>query len=387
MTPSPDLGRHPAAAGPGAVRFSPGVGRHPLAPAGAAGSSRIASHPLAPVEPAGSARSAPMAALEALLLDPGVTEILLNGDGGAFVERAGRLEPVPLRLSEAEVRRVVERIVAPLGLRLDRASPMVDARLPDGSRLHAVTAPVAVDGTCVAIRRFGPAGRSLADFALSPGAGELLLWAVRAGWNLLVSGGTGAGKTTLVGAVLSEGAAGERIVTIEETAELRISGDHVVRLEARPANAEGAGAVPVRALVRAALRLRPDRLVLGEVRGEEAFDLLCALNTGHSGSLCTIHANGPVDALARLESLALLAGTGLPAEAVRARIGAAVDAVVHVARRPDGRRAVESIDEVSGTDGDLHRLSPPADPDGRPMKAAHRPPRRPGLSFDLGRLA
>ena len=172
-------------------------------------------------------------------------------------------------------------------------------------------------------------------------------WAVEAGWNLLLSGGTGAGKTTLLNALAGEASPEERIVTIEETAELALGQPHVVRLEARPANAEGAGAVPVRALVRAALRLRPDRLIVGEVRGEEAFDLLQALNTGHCGSLCTIHANGPAEALARLESLALLAGTGLPLGAIRAQIRSSVDAVIHVARRPDGRRAIEAIAELA----------------------------------------
>ena len=184
-----------------------------------------------------------------------------------------------------------------------------------------------------------------------PPGPELLRWAVEAGWNLLLSGGTGAGKTTLLNALAGEASPEERIVTIEETAELALGQPHVVRLEARPANAEGAGAVPVRALVRAALRLRPDRLIVGEVRGEEAFDLLQALNTGHCGSLCTIHANGPAEALARLESLALLAGTGLPPGAIRAQIRSSVDAVIQVARRPDGRRAIEAIAELAAPTG------------------------------------
>jgi pilus assembly protein CpaF len=298
--------------------------------------------------------------LEALFADPDVSEILLNGGGRAFVERAGRLEPVTVDLDETGVRRVVERIIAPLGLRLDRSSPMVDARLPDGSRLHAVLPPVAVDGTCVAIRRFG-GRRDLADFGLGPVGVDLLRWVIAAGWNLLLSGGTGAGKTTLLNVLAGEVPPHERIVTIEETAELSLGQPHVVRLEARQPNAEGAGAVPVRALVRAALRLRPDRLIVGEVRGEEAFDLLQALNTGHCGSLCTIHANGPADALARLESLVLLAGVGLPVDAIRAQIRSSIDAVVHVARRPAGHRTVESIAELSGSNG-LRRLYPGAEP-------------------------
>jgi pilus assembly protein CpaF len=297
---------------------------------------------------------------EALLADPDVSEILLNGGGRAFVERAGRLEPVTVDLDETAVRLVVERIIAPLGLRLDRSSPMVDARLPDGSRLHAVLPPVAVDGTCVAIRRFGSGRRSLTDFGLAPLGVELLRWVIAAGWNLLLSGGTGAGKTTLLNVLAGEVSPAERIVTIEETAELSLRQPHVVRLEARPPNTEGAGAVPVRALVRAALRLRPDRLILGEVRGEEAFDLLQALNPGHCGSLCTIHANGPGDALARLESLVLLAGLGLPVDAIRAQIRSTIDAVAHVTRGPDGARIIESIVELSGSTG-LRRLYPGPD--------------------------
>ena len=297
--------------------------------------------------------------LEALLADPDVSEILLNGGGRAFVERAGRLEPVTVDLDETGVRRVVERIIAPLGLRLDRSSPMVDARLPDGSRLHAVLPPVAVDGTCVAIRRFG-GRRDLTDFGLGSGGRDLLRWVIAAGWNLLLSGGTGAGKTTLLNVLAGEVPPRERIVTIEETAELSLGQPHVVRLEARPPNAEGAGEVTVRALVRAALRLRPDRLIVGEARGEEAFDLLQALNTGHCGSLCTIHANGPADALARLESLVLLAGVGLPVDAIRAQIRSSIDAVVHVARGADGDRTIETIAELAGSSG-LRSLYPAAD--------------------------
>ena len=321
-----------------------------------------------------------MSGLERFLADPEVSEILLNGGGRAFVERAGRLEPVAVDLDETGVRRVVERIIAPLGLRLDRSSPMVDARLPDGSRLHAVLAPVAVDGTCVAIRRFGAGRRTLADFGLTGPGAALLRWAVRAGWNLLLSGGTGAGKTTLLNTLAGEIASGERIVTIEETAELALPQPHVVRLEARPANAEGAGAIPVRALVRAALRLRADRLLVGEVRGEEAFDLLQALNTGHSGSLSTIHANGPGDALTRLENLVLLAGLGLPLGAIRAQIRSAVDAVVQVVRRPGGVRAVTSIAELSSSGG-LHLLYPAGPGVGRPTRS----PRHPDVGpFDAG---
>src|SRR5581483_11916836 len=254
--------------------------------------------------------------------------------------------------------------------------------------LHAVLAPVAVDGTCVAIRRFGGGRRTLDDFGLGAGGARLLRWAVGAGWNLLISGGTGAGKTTLLNTLAAGVDPAERIVTIEETAELALGRPHVVRLEARPANAEGAGA----------LRLRPDRLVVGEVRGGEAFDLLQALNTGHSGSISTVHANGPADALARLESLVLLAGLGLPVEAIRAQIRSSIDAVVHVARRPGGGRQIEAIAELAGPGG-LRRLYPARRPPaptgvhepgygggGTPVGCGAspagptRPPRRPGMT-------
>ena len=232
--------------------------------------------------------------------------------------------------------RVVERVIAPLGLRLDRASPMVDARLPDGSRLHAVIPPLAIDGPCVTIRRFGARAIPLSEFGAGGHGAAFLAEAVAGGWNLLVSGGTSSGKTTLLNAVSALIDRTERIITIEETAELRLAQPHVVRLEARPSNAEGAGAVSVRDLVRTALRMRPDRIVVGEVRGGEALDLLQALNTGHDGSMSTIHANTPADALRRLATLALLSGLALPFEAVVEQVGAAVDAVIQVTRGADG---------------------------------------------------
>jgi pilus assembly protein CpaF len=284
--------------------------------------------------------------LEPLLADPEVTEVMLNGPGRAYIERAGRIEQVALDLDAVAIVRLVERVVAPLGLRLDRASPMVDARLADGSRLHALIPPLALDGPCVTIRRFRTRPVDLDAFGVTGVAGAFLRWAVGAGWNLLVAGGTSAGKTTLLNSLSAAIPAGERIVTIEETAELRLVQPHVVRLEARPPNAEGAGAVSVRDLVRTALRMRPDRVVVGEVRGGEALDMLQALNTGHDGSLSTVHANGPVDVLPRLETLVLMAGVGLPLRAVRSQIGAAVDAVVHVARHTAGARRVEAIAEV-----------------------------------------
>jgi pilus assembly protein CpaF len=287
--------------------------------------------------------------LEPVLADPRVTEVMLNGPGRAYVERAGRLEPVELGLDAAAIVHLVERVVAPLGLRLDRSSPMVDARLADGSRLHAVIPPLAIDGPCVTIRRFGAGGVALERFGVEGISAAFLTWAVRAGWNLLVAGATSAGKTTLLNALSRSIPGSERIVTIEETAELRLEQPHVVRLEARPPNAEGAGGVTVRALVRAALRMRPDRLVVGEVRAGEALDMLQALNTGHDGSMSTIHANGTADALARLETLVLLADAGLPLDAVRAQIRASVDAIVHVGRGRDGARRIEAIAEVDGS--------------------------------------
>jgi pilus assembly protein CpaF len=312
--------------------------------------------------------------LEPLLADPTVTEVMVNGPGRAYIERRGRIEPIALGLDAAGIVHLVERVVAPLGLRLDRSSPMVDARLPDGSRLHAVIPPLAVDGPCVTIRRFGARAVELGDFGVDGVAARFLRGAVRAGWNLLVAGATSAGKTTLLNSLSRAIPHRERVVTIEETAELRLVQPHLVRLEARPANAEGIGAVAVRELVRAALRMRPDRLIVGEVRGGEALDMLQALNTGHDGSMSTIHANGTADALTRLETLVLLADSGLPLAAVRAQMASCIDAVVFVTRRPGGARRVESIAEVDGhvatgvralferRDGRLVPVAPPTRP-------------------------
>ena len=286
--------------------------------------------------------------LEPLLAEPDVTEVMVNGPGRAFVERRGALEEVALSLDAAGIVRLVERIVAPLGLRLDRSSPIVDARLPDGSRLHAMIPPLAVDGPCVTIRRFRRVPVGLDAFGLEPGAAAFLAWSVVAGSNILVSGGTSSGKTTLLNALSGAIPRAERVVTIEETAELRLALPHVVRLEARPPNAEGAGAVTVRELVRASLRMRPDRIVVGEVRGAEALDMLQALNTGHDGSLSTVHANGVAETIARLETLVLFGEAGLPLPAVRGQIAAALDLIVHVARGRDGVRSVDAIAEVTG---------------------------------------
>lgn len=286
-------------------------------------------------------------ALEPLLADPEVTEVMVNAGGQCWVERRGGLEATEIVIASDDVRLIVERTIAPLGLRLDLASPMVDARLPDGSRLHAVIPPIAVDGPHLTIRRPSVRRVPVAAFLDDPVARSILHDAVRAGANIVVAGGTGAGKTTLVNALGEWFEPTCRVVTIEETAELRLGAEHVVRLEARPPNAEGAGAVSVRDLVRAALRMRPDRLIVGEVRGPETLDMLQALNTGHGGSCTTLHANGAAEALHRLEALAVLSGGELPLAAVRAHLAAAIDLIVVVARTVGGRRAVREIAEVS----------------------------------------
>ena len=289
--------------------------------------------------------------LSGLAADPAVTDLLVNGDGAVWVERRGALVATGQRLGRPEIELLLERIVTPLGLRVDRSSPVVDARLPDGSRVHAVVPPVAVDGPCLAVRRFSVRPLPLGAWCAEPVA-ELLAAAVTAGWNMVVAGGTGAGKTTLLNALAGCAPPGERVVTVEDAAELRLPQPHVLRLEARPPNAEGIGEVALRDLVRSALRLRPDRLVVGEVRGGEALDLLQALNTGHAGCLATVHANGTAEALRRLETLVLLAGVGLPLGAVRAQLAAAVDAVVHVARAADGARRVTAVAEVGAATAD-----------------------------------
>ena len=283
--------------------------------------------------------------LEPLLADPDVTEVMIVGSGRVYVERHGVIESVETELPSATVLRIVERILAPLGLRLDRASPMVEARLADGTRVHAVIPPLAIDGPCVTIRRFTPRVFEVEDFDVSSPAAEFLRSAVRQKLTVVISGGTSTGKTTMLNALAGAVDRSERVVTIEETAELALGLPHVVRLEARPANAEGVGAVGVRELVRAALRMRPDRLILGEVRGAEALDMLQAMNTGHDGSLCSVHANSAADALTRIVTLAMFAGVGLRADALRAQLLSAVDLVVHVARRR-GRRVVDTIGEV-----------------------------------------
>ncbi|MGZ4726120.1 MAG: CpaF family protein [Acidimicrobiales bacterium] len=298
------------------------------------------------------ARAMGLGPLEPLLADPRVTDVMVNGGGRVWIDRDGRLVPTDLVLPEPAVLLIVERILAPLGLHVDRSSPVVDARLPDGSRVHAVVRPLAVDGPCLTIRRF--AARPVAlDEVASAGVASLLAWCVRARSNIVVSGGAGAGKTTLLNALAADIPHGERVITIEDAAELRLPGRHVVRLEARAANAEGRGEVRIRDLVRASLRMRPDRIVVGEVRSGEALDMLQAMNTGHEGSLSTCHANGAVEALRRLETLVLMGDVDLPHAVVREQVSTAVDLVVHVARTPSGRRVIDVAEVGRVIRGDL----------------------------------
>jgi pilus assembly protein CpaF len=289
--------------------------------------------------------------LEQLLADPAVTEVMVNGAEAVYVERGGRIEPTQVRFaSEGALRDTIERILAPLGRRVDELSPMVDARLADGSRVNVVIPPLSVDGPALSIRRFTgarPGPDELVDSGtLTVELRELLAAAVRSRRSILISGGTGAGKTTLLNALSAYIGSSERVITIEDAAELRLRQDHVVRLESRPPSVEGRGEVTIRDLLRNALRMRPDRIVIGEVRGREALDLVTALNTGHDGALSTLHANSPLDALRRLETLALMAGVGLPHEAIREQVSRGIELVVHLARSPEGERRVVEVGEV-----------------------------------------
>ncbi|KAI5913978.1 ATPase, T2SS/T4P/T4SS family [Thauera sp. 2A1] len=291
--------------------------------------------------------------LEALLADDRITEIMVNRHDEIFVERAGRIEPHPVGFtSERAVLGVIERIVAPLGRRIDDSSPMVDARLKDGSRVNAVIAPLALKGPTLTIRKFSRRHLDVSDMVgfgtLSSGMAEFLRICVEQRRNIVVAGGTGSGKTTCLNVLSNFIPAGERIITIEDAAELKLNHGHLVALESRPANLEGRGAVSIRDLVRNALRMRPDRIIVGECRGGEALDMLQAMNTGHEGSLTTLHANSPRDALARLETLVLMAGMELPLAAIREQIASAIDIVVQQTRFPCGTRRITSISEVTG---------------------------------------
>jgi pilus assembly protein CpaF len=299
--------------------------------------------------------------LAGVLADPAVGEVVVNGPADVRVEIDGRLQRADTRFRDAaELRRTAVRLVAACGRRIDDATPLVDARLPDGSRVNVVLPPLAVDGPLITIRRFGAAPLGFDDLArlgaIAPADEARLRALVRDRRNLLVSGGTATGKTTLLGALTGLVSESERIVSVEDAAEIAFRAGHVARLEARPANVEGRGAVDLRQLVRNALRMRPDRLVVGEVRGGEALDLLLAMNTGHDGSLATIHANGPEDALRRLETMALMGGVEVPHVAVREQVASAVHAVVHLVRDGDGRRRVAEIRAVE-RDGGGWRLA------------------------------
>lgn len=326
-----------------------------------------------------------LGALEPLLADPHVDEIMVNGAGSVFVERRGRIEDGAVQFAgEADLRHAIERILAPLGRRVDEASPMCDARLPDGSRVNVVIPPLALDGPVLTIRRFRRRGFSpealVRAGTWSPPVHDLLRAAVAARLNVLVSGGTGSGKTTTLNALSAFIPEGERIVTIEDAAELRLQQPHVVRLEARPASLEGRGEVTVRTLVRNALRMRPDRIIVGEVRGAEALDMLSAMSSGHDGSLGTVHAGSPEEALRRVETLALMADLGLPHAAIREQVAGALDLVVHQARQADGSRRVVAVGEVVRVGAapavrELYRLR-----DGRPV---WRAPQRQALARRL----
>jgi pilus assembly protein CpaF len=299
--------------------------------------------------------------LERLLVDDSVTEIMVNGPYDVWIERGGTLHRSSVRFQdESHLRRIMNKMVAEVGRRIDESQPMVDARMPDGSRLNAVIPPLSLTGPLVTIRRFGNERLQLDDLirlgTLSPDTSDLLARCVEARLNILISGGTGTGKTTLLNALSSAIPDNERIVTIEDAAELKLAQRHVLRMECRPKNIEGGGEVTIRDLVRNSLRMRPDRIVVGEVRGAEALDMLQALNTGHDGSLTTLHANSPRDALARVETMVLMAGYDLPLRAIRQQITSALDVILQLERMHDGSRKVTSITEVQRMESDVITL-------------------------------
>ena len=296
--------------------------------------------------------------IEPLLKDPTITDILVNGAQHVFVERYGMLEPTPVRFKdEKHLLRIIQKIVSAVGRRVDESSPMVDARLADGSRVNAVVPPLSIDGSTLSIRKFARVPISMERLveigSVPTQVAEVLKAVVASRRNVLISGGTGSGKTTLLNAMSAYIDNRERIVTIEDSAELQLQQNHVVRLETRPPNIEGKGEVAQRDLVKNALRMRPDRIIVGEVRGGEAFDMLQAMNTGHEGSMTTVHANTPRDALARVEQMVGMAGLDMPARSVRAQISSAIHVVVQVARLADGRRRLVSLSELTGMEGEI----------------------------------
>jgi pilus assembly protein CpaF len=296
--------------------------------------------------------------LEPLLKDPSISDILVNRFDRVYVERAGKLEVTGLSFKDNQhLMQIIDRIVSRIGRRVDESSPMVDARLQDGSRVNAIIPPLALDGACLSIRRFGrdpvTARIMMENKTLAEPMLELLSAMVKGRLNLLISGGTGAGKTTLLNVLSGYIPNSERIVTIEDAAELQLKQEHVVRLETRPPNIEGKGAVRMRQLVINSLRMRPDRIVVGEVRGEEAFDMLQAMNTGHEGSLTTVHANSPRDALNRVENMVSMANLNIPERAIRQQVASAIHAVVQIARLSDGTRKVMTVSEITGMEDDI----------------------------------
>src|SRR5205085_2303335 len=295
--------------------------------------------------------------LEPLLQDPTVSDILVTTPKLVYVERAGKLYRTPVEFKDdAHLLRIIEKVVSRVGRRVDESSPLVDARLPDGSRVNAAIPPVAVDGPLLSIRRFGRHAMKGEDLvakgAMTDGMLELMKACVKARLNILICGGTGSGKTTLLNALSSYIPEDERIVTIEDAAELRLQQTHVARMETRPANVEGTGAIHIRQLVINALRMRPDRIIVGEVRSEEALDMLQAMNTGHDGSLTTIHANTPRDALHRLDTMVAMANLNIPERAVRQQIASAINLVVQISRMSDGTRKVIAVNEITGMEGE-----------------------------------
>ncbi|MDV6343375.1 CpaF family protein [Nitrosomonas sp. Is37] len=296
--------------------------------------------------------------LEPLLADPTISDILVNTHRQIYVERRGKLELTDIHFAnESHLRKIIDRIVSRVGRRVDESSPMVDARLPDGSRVNAIIPPLALDGSLLSIRRFAVIPLKIDDLirhkSMTPEIGEIISGLVKAKCSILISGGTGSGKTTLLNIMSSFIPPSERIITIEDAAELQLQQPHVVRLETRPPNVEGKGEISQRSLVRNSLRMRPDRIIIGEVRGAEAFDMLQAMNTGHEGSMATVHANTPRDALSRVENMAGMAGLSLSPKAIRQQIYSAIVAVIQVSRLPDGKRKVLSIQEITGMEGDV----------------------------------
>src|SRR6187402_313517 len=296
--------------------------------------------------------------LERLLADDSISEIMVNGPGEIWIERQGRLYETTVRFNDdSHLRRIINKMVAQVGRRIDESSPMVDARLPDGSRVNAIIPPLSLSGPLLTIRKFSRKRLGLQDMinigSMSEEAVDFLRRCIQAQLNVLISGGTGSGKTTLLNALSSAIPDNERIVTIEDAAELQLNQRHVLRLEARPPNIEGEGAIPIRDLVRNSLRMRPDRIIVGECRGPEALDMLQAMNTGHDGSLSTVHANAPRDALARVETMVLMAGYDLPVRAIRQQVASALDLIVHLERLQDGSRRVVSITEVQRMESEV----------------------------------